>query len=108
MRTECSVDQVRIAALHVMGIDMGDLASRAKTPPFVNRAREGVAGAMYDLSEYQPSLPELSKRLGKRHHTTVIGQLARYHRDWPPAIRRLWEQAVLKELEATADHSEAP
>lgn len=108
MRSTCTIEQVKVAAMKVVGIETKDLISRDKSPIFLPKARQAVAGAMYDLGDHEPSLTELAKYLGHRHHTTVMDYLRRYHREWPPVIRRLWEQAVLKELEAGASHQKAP
>lgn len=107
MRTDRSIEDVRIAALKAIGIDVGDLVGRAKTPPFLSRAREAVVGAMHDLGDHEPSLMELAMYVGKRHHTVIMGQLKRYNREWPPKIRQLWEQAVLQQLDATPSRAEA-
>lgn len=101
MRTDRSIEDVRIAALKVVGIEVGDLIGRDKVPPYLSRAREAVAGAMHDLGDHEPSLHELALYIGRRHHSTILGQLKRYNREWPPKIRHLWEQAVVEELEAT-------
>ena len=98
MRTERKPEDVRRAALKVLGIDMADLLGRQRSPTWICRAREAVTGAMYNLSSHQPSLPELGRLTGKRHHTTSLDQVRRYNRDWPPALRIAWEDKVIKEL----------
>ena len=98
MRTERSPEEIRKAALALMGIGLSELMSRDKSPAWLCRAREAVTGAIYNLASYQPSLLELGRITGKRHHTTVLEQVRRYNRDWPPALRILWEATVVKEV----------
>ena len=98
MRTERPPEEIRKAAMAVMNIGIPELIGRDRSPTWVSRAREAVTGAMYNLSSHQPSLKELSRLTGKRHHTTVLDQVRRYNRDWPPALRIAWEAAVVKEL----------
>jgi len=98
MRTERSPEQIRKVALALIGMELSELMSRDKSPAWLCRAREAVTGAIYNLSSYQPSYLELGRITGKRHHTTVLDQVRRYNRDWPPAIRLLWEAAVVKEV----------
>lgn len=98
MRTERTPEDVRTAALKVMGIEMADLMGRERCPTWICRAREAVTGAMYNLSAHQPSLTELGKLTGKRHHTTSLEQVRRYNRDWPPVLRIAWEASVIKEI----------
>lgn len=98
MRTDRSPEQIRGAALKVIGIEMSDLVGRERTPMWICRAREAVTGAMYNLSSHQPSLTELGKLCGKRHHTTALDQVRRYNRDWPPVLRIAWEASVIKEI----------
>ena len=98
MRTEHSPEQIREAAMKVVGIQTAELFGKERTPTWVCRAREAVTGAMYNLAAHQPSLPELSHLVGKRHHSTVHERVRKYNRDWPPALRIAWEAAVVKEL----------
>ena len=99
MRTERAPEEILKVAMGILGLEVADMMSREKTR-IVCRAREAVVGAIYNLSSRQPSLHELSEMTGKRHHTTVIYQLRRYNRDWPPALRIMWEEAVVREADA--------
>lgn len=98
MRTERKPEEVRKVAMEILGIEISDLIGREKSPTWLCRAREAVTGAMYNLSSYQPSFPELGMLTGKRHHSTVHQQVQRYNRDWPPALRIMWEASVVKQL----------
>ena len=100
MRTKKTPEEVRMAALKVLEMEMADLMGRERSPAWLCRAREAVTGAMYNLSIYQPSYPELGRLTGKRHHTTSLDQVRRYNRDWPPILRIQWEDAVERQLNA--------
>ena len=91
----------------VLGTSMGDVLDGTREPAKV-RAREAIVGAMAYLPPIQPGLNEIAALLGKKHHAAVHGMLRRYDREWPGAIRELWESSVWLQLGASQPGGPAP
>lgn len=97
-RGEHPIKDVRDAACKVMSLSVGEAISRERSPAYLGPARVAIAGAMKELSDHDPALQEIADAFGKRHHSTVQAWVTRYNRCWPPALRRIWVDAVEQEL----------
>ena len=102
-----STEQVRDAALAVLGTAMGEILGPERAARLV-RAREAVAGAIFHLAASPPSNVEVAAAMGWKNVGSVRYMILRYDREWPGAIRELWESSVLIELGARQPGGPAP